>query len=158
METQSSKPTTKSSRIREAIALNPDWNNHEIASLTGATATLVSVVRNNEKRKALGLTARRKLKRKKTKAKDKPIKFVPAKVIPIVEVIAKMKDTLVDNPPHYTVGGMSTYDFIIAKNLSYELGNVVKYVSRADYKGNKLQDLQKALWYLNAAIKREESK
>jgi len=156
MEIQSSKPTTKSSRIRELIAAHPEWDNQTVATAAAATSTLVAVVRNNEKRKALGLTARRKLKRKK--AKDKPIKFVPAKVIPIVEVIAKMKDTLVDNPPHYTVGGVSRSVFLIAKELSYELGNVVKYVSRAEYKGNKLQDLQKALWYLNAAIKREESK
>jgi hypothetical protein len=29
---------------------------------------------------------------------------------------------------------------------------VVKYVTRAEYKGNKLEDLQKALWYLNRAV------
>jgi hypothetical protein len=28
----------------------------------------------------------------------------------------------------------------------------VKYVSRADLKGNKLEDLQKAKWYLERAI------
>lgn len=66
---------------------------------------------------------------------------------------AFFKDAIVDNPAHYTVGGISTYDFIRAKGLSYELGNVVKYVSRADYKGDPLRDLQKARWYLNAAIK-----
>jgi hypothetical protein len=65
------------------------------------------------------------------------------------------KADMVNSPAHYTTGGIETYDFIKAKNLSYELGNVVKYITRADYKGNKLQDLQKALWYLNAAIARE---
>lgn len=155
MEIQSSKSMTKSSRIREALALNPDWNNHEIASLTGATATLVSVVRNTEKRKKLGLTARQKLKRKKAK---KVAKGIDKKKLAEINKDLQQKVNLVDNPPHYTVGGVSTYDFIVAKKLSYELGSVVKYVSRADYKGNKLQDLQKALWYLNAAIKREETK
>lgn len=58
----------------------------------------------------------------------------------------------VNNPPHYTVGGIETIDFIEAKGLDYNLGNVVKYVSRADQKGNKLQDLEKARWYLDRAI------
>ena len=66
------------------------------------------------------------------------------------------EDTAVNHPAHYTAGNIETYDFIVAKKLSYELGNVVKYVSRAEYKGNKLQDLQKAQWYLTAAIKKEE--
>jgi len=65
------------------------------------------------------------------------------------------KADMVNSPAHYTAGGIETYDFIKAKNLSYELGNVVKYITRADYKGNKLQDLQKARWYLDAAIARE---
>jgi len=63
----------------------------------------------------------------------------------------------VNHPAHYTTGGIEVYDFIKAKKLSYELGNVVKYVSRAEYKANKLQDLQKARWYLDAAIKQEEA-
>lgn len=60
---------------------------------------------------------------------------------------------VVNHPAHYTAGGIETYDYIVAKGLSYELGNVVKYVSRADHKGNKLEDLQKARWYLDAAIR-----
>jgi len=67
------------------------------------------------------------------------------------------EDNAVNHPAHYTAGGIEVYDFIKAKKLSYELGNVVKYVSRAEYKANKLQDLQKARWYLDAAIKQEEA-
>jgi hypothetical protein len=63
---------------------------------------------------------------------------------------------MVNSPSHYTTGGIEVYDFIAAKGLSYELGNVVKYVSRAGHKGNKLEDLKKAQWYLSAAISREE--
>ena len=58
----------------------------------------------------------------------------------------------VNHPPHYTIGGIETIDFIEAKGLDYNLGNVVKYVARADHKGNKLQDLEKARWYLDRAI------
>jgi hypothetical protein len=59
----------------------------------------------------------------------------------------------VNHPPHYKAGGIETIDFIEAKSLNYNLGNVVKYITRADLKGNKLEDLQKAQWYLNREIK-----
>ena len=58
----------------------------------------------------------------------------------------------VNHPEHYKTGGIETIDFIEAKSLGYNLGNVVKYVTRSDHKGNKLQDLQKAAWYLNREI------
>ena len=61
----------------------------------------------------------------------------------------------VHSPSHYTRGGIETIDFIEAKGLNFHLGNVVKYVSRAGFKQDALiQDLEKALWYLNREIKR----
>jgi hypothetical protein len=62
----------------------------------------------------------------------------------------------VNSPPHYKVGGVETIDFIEAKKLGYNLGNVVKYVSRADYKGKLVEDLKKAQWYLNREIQAME--
>jgi hypothetical protein len=61
----------------------------------------------------------------------------------------------INQPAHYTDGGIETIDFIEAKKLGYNLGNVVKYISRAGKKGNRLQDLQKAQWYLAREIKNE---
>lgn len=58
----------------------------------------------------------------------------------------------VNHPSHYKVGGIETIDFIEAKSLSYNLGNVIKYITRADFKGNKLEDLKKAQWYLNREL------
>lgn len=58
----------------------------------------------------------------------------------------------VNHPSHYIVGGIETIDFIEAKGLNYNLGNVVKYMTRADHKGNKVEDLKKALWYLNREL------
>jgi hypothetical protein len=58
----------------------------------------------------------------------------------------------VNSPAHYKAGGIETIDFIEAKKLGYNLGNVVKYVSRADYKGRLVEDLLKAQWYLNREI------
>jgi hypothetical protein len=59
---------------------------------------------------------------------------------------------MVNHPPHYTVNGIEVIDIIDAFKLNYRLGNVVKYVLRADLKGNRLQDLKKALWYLQREI------
>jgi len=59
---------------------------------------------------------------------------------------------LVNHPSHYKSGGIETIDFIEAKDLNYRLGNVVKYVSRAGKKGDPIQDLEKAAWYLQREI------
>lgn len=61
----------------------------------------------------------------------------------------------VHQPEHYTVGGIETIDFIRAKLgpegfTAYCLGNVLKYISRYQYK-NKEEDLQKALVYMTWA-------
>ena len=58
----------------------------------------------------------------------------------------------VNQPPHYKVGGIETIDFIEAKDLDYNVGNAVKYISRAQFKGKHKEDLEKAKWYLDRAI------
>jgi hypothetical protein len=73
------------------------------------------------------------------------------------EIVADVNQAMaqhdaVNHPAHYKVGGIETIDFIEAKNLSYHLGNVVKYIARADSKGNREEDLLKARWYLNREI------
>jgi len=69
-----------------------------------------------------------------------------------VDAIESKKD-VVNNPSHYTTGGVETLDFIEAKDLNYRLGNVVKYVSRAGKKdSDPVQDLEKALFYLKREI------
>lgn len=71
--------------------------------------------------------------------------------------VGKPYDTdMVNHPPHYTAGGIETIDFIEAKKLGYNLGNVVKYITRSDLKGDRLENLKKAQWYLNREIKNEE--
>jgi len=63
----------------------------------------------------------------------------------------------VDHPSHYG-GAENTYEaikVIEAWNLGFNLGNVVKYISRAGKKGSKLEDLKKAQWYLNREIDKQ---
>ena len=58
----------------------------------------------------------------------------------------------VNHPAHYKVGGIETIDFIEAKKLNYNIGNVIKYLTRADHKGNRKQDLETAKWYLEREL------
>jgi len=62
----------------------------------------------------------------------------------------------INHPPHYTHGGIETIDVIEAWGLSFCLGNVIKYISRANHKGSRLDDLKKAAWYLKREIERLE--
>jgi hypothetical protein len=63
---------------------------------------------------------------------------------------------LVNNPPHYTTGGIDFLDYAEAKGLTENayLFNVVKYVSRAGKKvgSDPLEDLRKAEFYLKREI------
>jgi len=62
-------------------------------------------------------------------------------------------DKMVTHPPHYTTGAIEVIDFILDKfRHDYLLGQVCKYISRADHKGTPIQDLEKAQWYLERAI------
>ena len=67
-------------------------------------------------------------------------------------VMLPLPDDVVNHPAHYKVGGIETIDFIEAKGLNYHLGNVVKYITRADYKGDRIENLKKAQWYLTREI------
>jgi Protein of unknwon function (DUF3310) len=58
----------------------------------------------------------------------------------------------VNNPPHYRAGGIEAIDVIEAFELGFCLGNVVKYVLRSDRKGAAIEDLEKAVWYLQREI------
>lgn len=57
------------------------------------------------------------------------------------------------NPAHYRDGKIEVIDYIADKGFGYNLGNVVKYVSRAGKKSDKIiEDLEKAKWYLEREI------
>jgi hypothetical protein len=65
----------------------------------------------------------------------------------------------VNHPSHYG-GHDNPYEaikVIEAWDLGFNLGNVVKYLSRAGKKGNTLEDLRKAAWYLNREIQNREN-
>lgn len=68
---------------------------------------------------------------------------------PEVKVV---EEDVINHPSHYTRGKIEVIDFIEDQQLPYHLGNVIKYIARAGYKGDKLEDLKKARWYLDRYI------
>lgn len=63
----------------------------------------------------------------------------------------------INSPKHYNQGNIEVIDAIEDWNLDFNLGNVVKYVARAKYKDNELEDLKKARWYLDRCIKSQSN-
>ena len=58
----------------------------------------------------------------------------------------------VNHPKHYNTGTYEVIDVIEDWQLNFNLGNAIKYMARCNHKGNKVQDLEKALWYINREI------
>jgi hypothetical protein len=78
------------------------------------------------------------------------------------DFIASLRSTeqqpdMVNHPKHYNVEGYEVIDIIRAFGLNFAMGNVLKYILRADRKGNRLQDLKKAAWYLQNEIDKTEN-
>ena len=63
----------------------------------------------------------------------------------------------VNHPKHYTGHPSGVECIQIAEHFGYCLGNVIKYIWRAGEKGDALEDLRKARWYLDREIKRRET-
>ena len=130
----------------------------EIAEELGTSTSYVYVVRREVKKSDPEV---------KSKTKDKPLSLYETHLKnslaqarlerPRIRMQASPSTDMVNHPPHYTAGGIETIDFIEAKQLGYNLGNVVKYITRSDLKGDRLENLKKAQWYLNREIKNAEA-
>lgn len=102
-----------------------------------------------------------KYKAKKTETTDPVEKFQTAWKGLIKSRLIEFTDTSdnINNPAHYTSGGIETLDYIKAKVSdypSYAIGKILEYVSRYEYK-NDIEDLKQAQFYLNDLIKELES-
>ncbi|MER7987005.1 DUF3310 domain-containing protein [Streptomyces noursei] len=62
----------------------------------------------------------------------------------------------VERPPHYTSHPSGIECIEITKHMNFPLGNAVKYLWRADLKGNVIEDLKKARNYIDIEIARRE--
>ena len=63
----------------------------------------------------------------------------------------------VNHPPHYTNHPSGVECIQITEHMNFCLGNAVKYIWRADLKDQGIQDLQKAVFYLNREIERRKA-
>jgi hypothetical protein len=62
----------------------------------------------------------------------------------------------VNNPVHYTDHPSGIECIQITEHMNFNLGNAIKYIWRAALKGKHLEDLKKAVWYINREIARLE--
>jgi hypothetical protein len=133
--------------VRKFLMQNPNAKTKAVVKATGASPkTVYSVrwkMRQEQKDSVIDLTIAGSPLRPKTRLLSGT---------DIYNLTKGKEVDLVNKPPHYTTGGIETIDFIEAKGLGYNLGNVVKYITRADHKGNRIEDLQKAKWYLEREI------
>ena len=60
----------------------------------------------------------------------------------------------INSPRHYTAHKSGIECIQLTECLSFNIGNAVKYVWRADEKGRPVEDLKKALWYLERELSR----
>ena len=158
----------KSQQIRDYAAANPNAKAREIGAALGVKDAYVHAVlwaaKNKTRAKKVKATAAKKWKtlhissssNSVEKAIQDEVDKYHAKlknVAPYVPMQIDMHESdPVNHPAHYKVGGIETIDFIEAKRLNYNMGNAVKYITRADHKGSRKQDLEKAIWYLKREL------
>lgn len=75
------------------------------------------------------------------------------------------KPETVVHPPHYNSLGVTCSEcehpiecIDVVRHLSFNIGNVIKYCWRADFKGSPIEDLKKAIFYLQDEIKNRQNK
>ena len=131
------KKQTNTVKVLQYIKNNPNAKAKEVSKATGVPVSGVYQT----------------VYLQKKKVDNKSVYQKPSTLAPnAVASMTLFADDKVNSPSHYKVGGIETIDFIEAKGLDYHLGNVVKYISRAEYKDDKLENLKKAQWYLNRAV------
>ena len=75
-------------------------------------------------------------------------------------IAVKVQDVeadMVNHPQHYNKGKYEVIDVIEDWGLGFCLGNAIKYIARCEHKGNRKQDLEKAIFYLKRELERENS-
>lgn len=161
---------TKASKVKAYIAKHPNAKAQAVADACKVSvAHVYAIIHRMKKAKALpltGITPKQasdlayKISQGRAKKRGRPpVRMQTVAMFTTDKPLDRMLGTAADNvnhPEHYKTGGIETIDFIEAKGLDYHLGNVIKYITRADHKGNRKEDLLKAQWYLNRAISKLE--
>ena len=64
----------------------------------------------------------------------------------------------VNHPTHYTTHPSGIECIEVTRHMSFNLGNAIKYLWRCGYKANAVEDLKKAIWYIQDEIKKLEDR
>lgn len=64
---------------------------------------------------------------------------------------------MVNHPPHYTSHPSGVECITVTEHMGFCIGNAVKYLWRADLKGDAVEDLKKARFYIDREISRREA-
>lgn len=78
---------------------------------------------------------------------------------PIAETVnqaARMNDP-VNHPTHYTSHPSGVEAITITEHMTFCVGNAIKYLFRHEHKGQPIEDLEKARWYIDREIARLKS-
>ncbi len=67
-----------------------------------------------------------------------------------------MKQDMVNHPPHYTNHPSGVECIQITEHMNFCLGSALKYLWRAGLKGDAIEDLEKAKWYIEREIERRK--
>ena len=67
-----------------------------------------------------------------------------------------MKGDPVNRPSHYTSHPSGIECIEVTRHMNFNLGNAFKYIWRSPYKGKQIEDLKKAVVYINDEIERLE--
>lgn len=60
----------------------------------------------------------------------------------------------VNHPQHYVSQGHFIEPIDLCRNLPFDIGNACKYIIRAGHKNNEIEDIKKAIWYLNDFVEK----
>ncbi|HEV3311810.1 MAG TPA: DUF3310 domain-containing protein [Chloroflexota bacterium] len=61
---------------------------------------------------------------------------------------------MVNSPPHYTVHPSGIECIEVVEHFNFNIGNAIKYLWRCGLKGDEIEDLKKAAWYISREIER----
>lgn len=154
---------SQAARIRRYVLRNPKVKCTEVAKLFGVDVQAVynarHTLRKATSKTISALNLRKNLPASSTTVEPTPASSVTVTVSPKpepkevnIDTVHEKRVDMVNNPPHYKVGGLETIDILKAKLTKEEYrgylkGNVIKYATRAGFKGASAEDAGKLAWY-----------
>ena len=138
------KKLSMSEKIRRHLAKYPDAKAQAVAAELGVKVSLVYAVKYKKPKKPSPALKEVNIDAVHANEKWSPLAVATSNV--------SVRPDLVNNPPHYTAGGIETIDFLQAKLtrdefIGYLKGNVLKYGSRLGKKDDVDTDAGKMAWY-----------